>query len=130
MDIAKCGIPCKKLIVPSIGSIIQKCYLFLFIILLIIILLILFLDYEVKGAKRWFQIFNFTLQPSEIIKPIFVILTAWCISKSIEDKKFYLPLLFVFFFLLLSLILMQPDFGNDSFTVSNFFLPVIRCLVI
>ena len=33
------------------------------------------------------QILNFTLQPSEIIKPIFVILTAWCITKSIEDKK-------------------------------------------
>ena len=29
---------------------------------------ILFLDYEVKGAKRWIQIFTFTLQPSEIIK--------------------------------------------------------------
>ena len=59
---------------------IRRISLFSFIILLIIILLILFLDYEVKGAKRWFQIFNFTLQPSEIIKPIFVILTAWCIS--------------------------------------------------
>ena len=63
---------------------IRRISLFLFIILLTIILLILFLDYEVKGAKRWFQIFNFTLQPSEIIKPIFVILTAWCISKSLS----------------------------------------------
>ena len=67
---------------------IRRISLFLFIILLIIILLILFLDYEVKGAKRWFQIFNFTLQPSEIIKPIFVILTAWCISKSIEAVSY------------------------------------------
>ena len=100
---------------------IRRISLFLFIILLIIILLILFLDYEVKGAKRWFQIFNFTLQPSEIIKPIFVILTAWCISKSIEDKKFYLPLLFVFFFLLLSLILMQPDLGMTVLLSATFF---------
>ena len=34
---------------------IRRISLFLFIILLIIILLIFFLDYEVKGAKRWFQ---------------------------------------------------------------------------
>jgi hypothetical protein len=33
MDIAKCGIPCKKFVVPSIGSIIQKTDLFLFKIL-------------------------------------------------------------------------------------------------
>jgi cell division protein FtsW len=48
-------------------------------------------------------------------------LTAWCISKSIEDKKFYLPLLFVFFFLLLSLILMQPDLGMTVLLSATFF---------
>ena len=83
--------------------------------------LIFFLDYEVKGAKRWFQIFNFTIQPSEIIKPIFVILTAWCISKSIEDKKFYLPVLFFFFFTLLVLVLMQPDLGMTVLISATFF---------
>ena len=56
---------------------IRRLSLFAFILLLLLMLLILFLDYEVKGAKRWIQIFNFTLQPSEIIKPIFVILSAW-----------------------------------------------------
>ena len=79
---------------------IRRISLFAFIFLLFILILIPFFDYQVKGAKRWIQIFNFTLQPSEIIKPIFVILTAWCITKSIEDKKFYLPVLFFFFFFL------------------------------
>ena len=84
-------------------------------------ILILFLDFEVKGAKRWIQIFNFTLQPSEIIKPIFVILTAWCISKSIADKKFYLSFLFFFFFVLLILVLIQPDLGMTILISSTFF---------
>tara|TARA_B100000575_G_scaffold103074_1_gene82151 strand:- start:3645 stop:4472 length:828 start_codon:yes stop_codon:yes gene_type:complete len=84
-------------------------------------ILIFFFDYEVKGAKRWIQILNFSLQPSEIIKPIFVILTAWCISKSIEDKKFYLPILFIFFFILLLLILMQPDLGMTVLISATFF---------
>ncbi len=100
---------------------IRRISFFSFIILFILIILILFLDYEVKGAKRWIQIFNFTIQPSEIIKPIFVILTAWCISRSIEDKKFYLPFLFLFFFLLLGLILMQPDLGMTVLVSSTFF---------
>jgi len=84
-------------------------------------ILIIFLDYEVKGAKRWIQFFDFTLQPSEIIKPVFVILTAWCISKSIEEKKFYLPVLFIFFFILLLLILIQPDLGMTVLIASTFF---------
>ena len=84
-------------------------------------IIILFLDYEVKGAKRWIQILNFTLQPSEIIKPVFVILTAWCISKTIENKKFYLPLLFSNFFILLGLILIQPDLGMTVLISATFF---------
>ncbi len=100
---------------------IRRISFFSFIFLLLLMILILFSEYEVKGAKRWIQIFNFTLQPSEIIKPIFVILSAWCISKSIEDKKFYLPLLFVFFFVLLVLILIQPDLGMTVLVSATFF---------
>ncbi len=100
---------------------IRRVSLFAFIFLLLTMFLILFLDYEVKGAKRWFQILNFTIQPSEIIKPIFVILTAWCVCKSIENKKFYLITLFIFFFLLLVLILMQPDLGMTVLVSSTFF---------
>ena len=100
---------------------IRRISLISFIIFIILMILILFLDYEVKGAKRWLQILNFTIQPSEIIKPIFVILTAWSISKSIEDKKFYLPLVFIFFFILLALLLLQPDLGMTVLVSATFF---------
>ncbi len=100
---------------------IRRISLFSFILLFFLMILILFLDYEVKGAKRWLQLFNFTFQPSEIIKPMFIILSAWCISKSIEDKKFYLPFLLAFFFFLLTLILMQPDLGMTVLVSATFF---------
>ena len=100
---------------------IRRISLFSFVFFLSLMVLIFFLDYEIKGAKRWLQIYNFTIQPSEIIKPIFIILTAWCISKYIEDKKFYLPILFVFFIVLLALILMQPDFGMTVLISATFF---------
>ncbi len=92
-----------------------------FSLLFLLMILIIFLDYEVKGAKRWIQILDFTIQPSEIMKPIFVILSAWCISKSIEDKNFYLPFLFLFFFLILGLILIQPDLGMTVLVSATFF---------
>ncbi len=100
---------------------IRRIALFSFIFLLFLMILILLFDFEVKGAKRWIKIFNFTVQPSEIIKPIFVILTAWSIKQSIEDKKFYLSLLFLFFFILLALILMQPDLGMTVLVSATFF---------
>ncbi len=100
---------------------VRRISLFSFIILVFLMFTILFLDYEVKGAKRWIQVYNFTFQPSELIKPIFVILTAWCISKSIKDEKFYLPILFLFFFILLSLILLQPDLGMTVLISATFF---------
>ena len=100
---------------------IKRLSLFGFIIFLILMIVIIFLDYEVKGAKRWIQIFNFTLQPSEIIKPMFVILTALCVSKSINGYKFYLTTLILSFLLVITLIIMQPDLGMSILISATFF---------
>ena len=32
---------------------------------------------EIKGARRWLVIFGVNIQPSEFLKPAFVILVAW-----------------------------------------------------
>ena len=107
-----------------------------FIILLILLILIIFLDYEIKGAKRWYKFFNFSLQPSEIIKPFFIILTSWCISQSINGKKNYILIMFIFFTILISLILLQPDLGMTILIAATFFcqlfvagLPIILVLI-
>ena len=39
---------------------------------------------EIKGAKRWLDLFFFRLQPIEIIKPFFVLVTASLISRGKE----------------------------------------------
>ena len=92
-----------------------------FIILILMLLLIFFLDFEIKGAKRWLKIFSFTLQPSEIIKPFFIILTAWCIAQTINAKKYYIILLFIFFGIIISLIILQPDLGMTILIATTFF---------
>ena len=100
---------------------IRRISLFGFLFLFILLLYVLRLDFEVKGAKRWIKFFNFTIQPSELIKPFFIILTAWCISQTINSKKNYLITLFIFFGALISLILLQPDVGMTILFTSTFF---------
>ena len=45
---------------------------------------------DIKGAKRWIDIFGQSLQPSEFIKPFFIIINAWLLTiwKSTQKNKF------------------------------------------
>lgn len=72
------------------------------------------------GAQRWLEIpfVHFTLQPSEIMKPAFVLMIAYLIKRDPPDengygiKKF---LKFSFYILLpFALILREPDLGTAS----------------
>jgi len=100
---------------------IRRVSLVSFFMLIFILLLVFLLDFEIRGAKRWLKIFSFSIQPSEIIKPFFIILTAWCIAQTINSKKYYIILLFVFFAILLSFIILQPDLGMTILIATTFF---------
>ena len=42
---------------------------------------------EIKGARRWLQFGFFSIQPSEFVKPAFVVLTAWLFNESAEAQR-------------------------------------------
>jgi len=119
---------------------IRRFALFGFVVLLILLASLLFFEYEIKGAKRWLKIYSFSFQPSEVIKPFFIILTSWGIAQSIQGRKYFLAATFIFFILLITLVLMQPDLGMTILIASTFFcqlfiavLPiflVIYCLLL
>ncbi|MGL4438509.1 MAG: FtsW/RodA/SpoVE family cell cycle protein, partial [Bosea sp. (in: a-proteobacteria)] len=46
------------------------------------VVLCLFIGAEVKGARRWLSVAGMTIQPSEFLKPAFVVLVAWAFSES------------------------------------------------
>ncbi len=92
----------------------------------IMLLLVLFIGNEEKGARRWISILGFSLQPSEFIKPAFIIVAAWLIALHEKAKKkvihnknetnkgfifngYYLAVGLYFF--LLVMLIMQPDLG-------------------
>lgn len=100
---------------------IRRIALFGFIILIILLLSLYFFEYEVKGSKRWLRILSFSFQPSEVVKPFFIILTSWGISQSVKGKKYFLLVTFVSFLTLILLVLLQPDLGMTILIASTFF---------
>ena len=68
-----------------------------------------------KGAIRWLSFGGFSLQPSEFLKPAFVVVTAWLMAASQQvggppgkTISFLLAILVVGF------LAMQPDFGQSA----------------
>ncbi len=68
---------------------------------------------EIKGAHRWIQIGSFGLQPSEFVKPAFVIVTAWAFSEGANRRDMPgVTLAFLLLPLTIVPLILQPDFGQ------------------
>tara|TARA_B100000886_G_scaffold340499_1_gene310517 strand:+ start:8074 stop:9228 length:1155 start_codon:yes stop_codon:yes gene_type:complete len=86
----------------------------LFIICFMLLVLVPIIGIEVKGAKRWIDLYFFRLQPIEILKPFFILMTA----KILTYEKFKTSQIryFLSFILLCSVIILlidQPDLGQS-----------------
>ena len=68
---------------------------------------------EINGARRWIEIGVGQLQPSEFLKPFFVIAMAWLLSLKEKDKS--LPVFTLSALItgvIAALLMQQPDFGS------------------
>ena len=75
--------------------------------------LVPWLGTEVNGAKRWFNLGIGLFQPSEFLKPFFVVSMAWLLSIKETDKSLPIFTLSAGIIGLVALLLMrQPDFGS------------------
>ena len=93
---------------------------------------------EIKGAVRWIKLGGLSIQPSELVKPSFVVISAWMFAnwRLKEDFPGYLVSVGLYL-VVVALLLMQPDVGM-SILVSvvwgiQFFLaglPMLLVLVI
>ena len=67
---------------------------------------------EVKGAHRWISLGSFSLQPSEFVKPTFVVVAAWLFEGQKRYRDFPGDILSIGLFgFTLFLLLLQPDVG-------------------
>ncbi|WP_062204586.1 putative lipid II flippase FtsW [Aureimonas sp. AU12] len=84
---------------------------------LLLMVLALFFGMEVKGARRWMSFGPLTIQPSEFMKPSFVVVCAWLFAersrrKDVPGNLFSIMLLFV----VCALLVAQPDLGQTILT--------------
>jgi len=73
-----------------------------------------------KGAVRWYSLGFASVQPSEFLKPCFVIFTAWLMASSFEvggppGKR----MSFLVCVLVVGLLSFQPDFGQASLFLAS-----------
>ena len=92
---------------------IRRVALIMFAICLVLTAMTLVFGAEVKGARRWIVVAGLTIQPSEFLKPAFVILIAWLFAEStrksdVPANSIALALLFA----VIPLLMLQPDFGQ------------------
>ena len=92
---------------------IRRLALVLFLISVIMMVGVLLFGPELNGAQRWVRFYGFSVQPSELMKPAFIILTAWAFSEGL--KRHDMPAFRVaigFYIICALLLILQPDFGQ------------------
>lgn len=73
----------------------------------------LFVGTDVKGASRWIDFGFFTLQPSELLKPAFVVLVASLLSSSdAEQRGRGMKISLLLLAMVVGQLFLQPDFGT------------------
>ncbi len=101
-------------------SFLRKLILPIFVISLTLLILVHFIGIEIKGAKRWLDLFIFRLQPIELIKPFFVLITANIIASG-KDKNpnysYFLSLILLS--VIIILLLNQPDVGQSILLITT-----------
>ncbi|MEJ8474689.1 FtsW/RodA/SpoVE family cell cycle protein [Roseibium algae] len=92
---------------------VRRMALLVFVIALVLMVATLFLGMEAKGSRRWIYILGFSLQPSEFLKPAFVVLIAFLLSESGRRREVPGVLFAVLLFAMCAaLLIAQPDFGQ------------------
>ncbi|GAA3407138.1 putative lipid II flippase FtsW [Paenibacillus hodogayensis] len=91
-----------------------------FLLVLVLLVLVPFFGNELNGARSWFNLGPFGLQPSEFAKVAVILYLALLISKKGERfrdlKKGLLPAVIIVGFIA-GLIMLQPDFGTTMILI-------------
>ncbi|SSC66324.1 putative lipid II flippase FtsW [Ciceribacter selenitireducens] len=73
----------------------------------------LFFGIEVKGARRWITLAGISIQPSEFMKPAFVVICAWLFAEHARQPEIPGNLFAIILFGIVgALLVAQPDLGQ------------------
>ena len=99
---------------------IRRMALIMLVVALVLMVAALYVGVEVKGARRWVSLAGLSIQPSEFLKPAFVIICAWLFAEharqpDIPGNLFAMILLG----LVLALLVAQPDLGQTTLVLGT-----------
>ena len=101
-------------------SLLKKIITPLFILSLLLLVLVPIIGVEVKGAKRWLNLYLFRLQPIEILKPFFILVTVKILTfdkfKNSQIKYF---LSFLLLAIIITFLIDQPDLGQSILLIGS-----------
>ena len=100
--------------------IVRRAALAVLLVSLAAMLLTLFIGAEVKGSRRWISVLGFSIQPSEFVKPAFVVICAWLFAQ--RRRKPDMPgnaLSLALLVLVVAMLLAQPDLGQTMLVVAT-----------
>lgn len=99
-------------------SVLKKFILPLFITSFILLALVPIIGVEVKGAKRWLDLYFFRLQPIEILKPFFILASVKILTlEKFQNSQIKYLLSFLLLALVIILLVNQPDLGQSILLV-------------
>jgi cell division protein FtsW len=81
----------------------------------VLLALVPFVGHEANGAHRWIGAGSFQIQPSEFLKPLFIVTTAWLLALGEEDRT--LPTMKISaatLAIVAVLLVQQPDIGQTA----------------
>ena len=100
---------------------VRRSAFFIWLIAIAIMVALPFLGHNAKGATRWIELGGFSLQPSEFMKPVLIVLVAWMFSEGQKgDGVPGVSIAFVLYLIPVALLLMQPDVGQTVLITCTF----------
>lgn len=112
-----------QFLIPAIGILIGTSFLsparirqiafFLLAGCLVALMLVPIIGFSAKGATRWLAFGTFLFQPSELLKPVFIIVSAWLFAEGQKRNDWAYTIAAIGLFLLVAtLLILQPDLGQ------------------
>jgi cell division protein FtsW len=96
---------------------VRRTAVILLVVSILLMVLALFFGAEIKGSRRWFAIGPLSIQPSEFLKPAFVVVCAWLFAEHARQPEIPGNLFAIILFGIVgALLVAQPDLGQTILT--------------
>ena len=96
-----------------------------FVVSFIFLAIVPIIGVEAKGARRWLNLYFFNLQPVEILKPLFILMTVKILTyENFQNYHIKYFLSFILLSCVIILLIDQPDLGQSILLTSSWIATV------